>query len=83
MAIWLDSLDDDRPIRAVYGEQFPSLTAVVFHEVCLHRDGPRVTLRLDLSEFPAHPSKKWLQQEANVVQVELMLIGIQRLSLLV
>ncbi len=46
-----------------------------------NRDGPRVTLRFDLPEFPVRPPRKWMEQEANVVQVELMLIGIQRLKL--
>lgn len=81
MTNWLDSLDDSRPVRAIYGDYLPSLTAVVLHEICLHEDGPRATLKIDLSEFPSRPPRKWLQEQLNTVQVELMLIGIRRLSL--
>ena len=45
------------------------------------RDGSAVTLRLDLPNFPEHPPKKWVEQEANTVQIKLMLIDIQSLSL--
>jgi hypothetical protein len=73
---WLDSLLDARPVRAVFGSAVPSLSPVVLHEVRLHRDGPRVLLRFDLPDFPAEPPRKWLAQQANVVQLELSLIGI-------
>jgi len=59
----------------------PSLAPVVLHEICLHRDGPRVLLRFDLPDFPAEPPKKWLAQQANVVQVTLTLVGIRSISL--
>jgi len=78
---WLDTLADPRPIRAVYGDGVPGLAPVVLHEVCLHRDGPRVTLRFDLPDFPAEPPRKWLAQQANVVQVALTLVGIQGITL--
>jgi hypothetical protein len=74
---WLDSLVDARPVRAIFGSAIPSLTQVALHEVRLHRDGPRVLLRFDLADFPAEPPRKWVAQRANVVQLELSLIGIE------
>ena len=81
MATWLDLLEDDRGLSAIYGDEVPSLTCVALHEISLHRDGPRVTLRFDLPEYPVHPPEKWLVNEFNVVQVQLMLIGVEDVSL--
>ncbi|WP_076842588.1 MULTISPECIES: Imm50 family immunity protein [Protofrankia] len=81
MASWPDVLDDPRSIQAIYDDRTPPLESVVLHEISLHRDGPRVVLRFDLPEYPTHPPKKWLNQGLNVVQIQLMLIGIRDLSL--
>lgn len=81
MTTWLDALDDPQGIRAIYGDDVPSLTAVPIHEVCLHRDGPRVVLRFDLPRYPTDPPQKWTAQGFNTVQVQLMLVDILELSL--
>lgn len=81
MNSWVDILEDPHSIRAIYGSDVPSLTTVQLHEVCLHRDGPSITLRFDLPEFPAAPPQKWLEAVCNTVQVKLMLIDVQNVSL--
>lgn len=81
MATWVDALSDAGPIKGVYRQEVPSLAGVVLHEICLHRDGPRITLRFDLPSFPADPPKKWVDQGFGIAQIELMLIGIEKLSL--
>lgn len=78
---WLDVLDDERGVRAIYGDEPPSLQRVTLHEVCLHRDGPRVTLRLDLPEYPSSPPKKWSTQGFNVVQIKLMFVAVVAFSI--
>jgi Immunity protein 50 len=78
---WVDLLSEPQGIRASYGDHVPDLTAVDLHEVILHRDGPRATLRLDLPEFPESPPRKWADQGFNVVQVDLMLVGVVCLSI--
>lgn len=81
MPTWLDTLHDPRPIQAIYGSVVPALAPVALHEIRLHRDGPAVTLRLALPEFPAEPPPKWVAQQANTVQIELMLDGVRSISL--
>ncbi|WP_080671708.1 Imm50 family immunity protein [Salinispora cortesiana] len=80
MASWIDLLGKPDGIRAVYGEDLPTLSSVDLHELSLHRDGPLATLRFDLAEFPRRPPKKWADQGFNVVQVQLSLGGVQRLT---
>jgi Immunity protein 50 len=81
MPTWLDSVSDPRPVRAIYGDHVPSLERTSLHEVSLHRDGPRAVIRFDLADFPDHPPKKWLERGYDVVQVQIMLVGIWRFSL--
>lgn len=79
--MWLDLIDDDRGVRAIYGDKPPALGRVVLHEVTLHRDGPRAVLRFDLPEYPTEPPRKWLDLRFNVVQIQLMLIGVHDISM--
>jgi hypothetical protein len=81
VSAWLDVLSDAGPIRGVYGDEVPPLAGIVVHEISLHRDGPRATLRVDLPIFPSQPPPKWKAQGFNTVQIQLMLIGINELVL--
>lgn len=80
MSSWIDLLYKPDGIRAIYGADLPTLRSVDLHEFSLHRDGPVATLRFDLAEFPRMPPKKWADQGFNVVQVQLSLGGVQRLT---
>jgi Immunity protein 50 len=79
---WLDFLVDASAIRSVFGDQVPTLENIDLHEVVLHRDGPRVLLRFDLSQFPSHPPKKWAFAGFNRVQVRLLAVGVRELAIL-
>ncbi|MGC4744303.1 Imm50 family immunity protein [Micromonospora sp. DT201] len=81
MSGWVDLLSESHGIRAIYGEDLPALTSVDLHELVLHRDGPRATLRFDLSQFPKSPPKKWADQGFNVVQVQLTLVDVLHLTM--
>lgn len=63
------------PIESIYS-QAPSLDRVRLHEVRLHQDGPRISLRLDLNEFPDNPPRKWIVGNFNRAQLVLVLIDI-------
>ncbi len=80
-ATWLEVVNDSRGVYSIYGDEAPSLRAVSLHELVVHRDGPRATLRFDLPEFPAVPPKKWAAQGFNVVQVELMFAGVRSINM--
>lgn len=73
---WLEFISDAAPLKAVYGQDIPSLHGVDFHGIDIHRDGPRVLLRFDLPEFPSHPPKKWVAAGFNRVQLRLLAIGV-------
>lgn len=75
---WLPLVDDTTFLRSLYGDEGPPLTGVEMHELVMHRDGPSVTLRFDLASFATSPPAKW--QGANVVQVELALFVVTRVS---
>lgn len=81
MTTWLDCISDPRPVQAIYGTTPPSLRNVTLHEVCLHREGPRVMMRFDLADFPDQPPKKWRDHGYDVAQVVVMLIGVWEISL--
>lgn len=77
---WIDLLCRPYGIRAIYGEDLPTLTSVDLIELSLNHDGPTAMLRFDLAEFPRRPPKKWADQGFNVVQVQLSLGGVQHLT---
>jgi hypothetical protein len=81
MTNWLEALSDTRGISAIFGGDVPALDRVAMQEISLNRDGPSATLRFDLPGYPASPPAKWLAQGFNVVQVTLLLVGVQDLSI--
>lgn len=81
MKSWADFLVDPAAIRAIYGEDQPGLDCVDVHEILLNTAGSRVSLRFDLREFPKLPPKKWMLSGFNKVQLELMAVGVRKLSI--
>ena len=59
---WIELLTEAQFLSSLYTDSAPSLEVVVLHEVRLLRDGPAVTLRFDLHDFPASPPSKWSSQ---------------------
>lgn len=78
---WIGALSDPRPLLAVYGDKLPSLGGVRIEELSLSPNGPTVRLRLDLKEYPIDPPMKWQRDGLNVVHVELLLIGLEEISI--
>jgi hypothetical protein len=78
---WLEAVMDDRPVRAVFGGDAPSSRSVVVHSITLHRDGPRAVLTFDLADYPSAPPQKWAAQGFGVVQVRLVLSGVESVRL--
>ncbi|MCP1621433.1 Imm50 family immunity protein [Pseudomonas nitroreducens] len=73
---WLECLMSDKEIKAVYGEDIPDLKGLSFHEVAISRDGPKVSIRFDLGDFPSDPPKKWVANGFNCVQIVLAFSGV-------
>ncbi|MCG8417238.1 MAG: immunity 50 family protein [Proteobacteria bacterium] len=74
---WIDALDNNYFLKTLYPTGAPILDALRLHEVQLHQDGPAISLRFDLNEYPAQPPAKWQAAKSNTVQVRLMGIGVR------
>ncbi|EIX6435748.1 hypothetical protein MKU92_004791 [Salmonella enterica] len=81
MNSWIDLLIDNRKISSIFKEEEPSLCNVELHEVIFHRDGPKITLRFNITNYPSDPPKKWLMQKCNTVQLQLTAIDVKEVNL--
>lgn len=43
----------------------------------MHQDGPRISLRVDLNEYPDKPPRKWIGGKFNRVQLTFVLLDIK------
>jgi hypothetical protein len=76
---WMDLMGRADFLRKLYPVE-PSLMKVRVFEVGLIETGPAVRVRFDLNEYPAAPPLKWIQAQANTVQVQLLCIGVRGLE---
>ena len=76
---WINCLRNGQAIENLYSE-IPSLKNVRLMEMSWHQDGPRVTMRIDLNQFPDRPPRKWLAGGFNRAQVTLVFTGIANLN---
>ncbi|MFU2316565.1 Imm50 family immunity protein [Rahnella sp. PCH160] len=81
MKPWTDYLVNARHIDSIYHKDKPSLNNVDIHEVIFHRDGPKISIRMNLNEFPTSPPPKWVAQKFNTVQIILTLVDIGDVSM--
>ncbi len=77
---WVDMVENSEFLQKLFPVP-PSLTGIRILEVCLHQDGPRLTVRLNLNEYPNDPPPKWVGAAANRAQLTLMCIGVRDLEL--
>ncbi|MDH1262928.1 Imm50 family immunity protein [Pseudomonas sp. GD03944] len=81
MDVWTEILVDATALRAVYGQDTPSLEGINLHSIEIERDGPSVLLRFDLRDFPKKPPKKWTISAFNRVQLSLLAVGVSELQI--
>jgi|SRR5581483_3138932 len=67
---WYELAENPQAISALYSEA-PSLQSVHLKEIHLHRDGPRMTLMIDLSQFPDRIPARWKLRGYTFVQLQL------------
>jgi hypothetical protein len=77
---WTDCIGNKKPIENLYSVP-PSLNGVRVLEVSLHQDGPFVSIRINLNEFPDAPPKEWVANGFNRVQITLMFIEVEDLKI--
>lgn len=81
MHSWLDLVDGSEFLAGLFEDDVPSLHRVELHEIILHRDGPKLTLRFDLQEFPKTVPPQWRRAGYNTLQITLSMIGLRSIVL--
>lgn len=72
---WIEALDDAAPLRAVFGSQALSSNRVELLSLMVDRDGPTVTLGVELTDFPAVPPAKWVG--CNTVHADIVFMAVE------
>ncbi|WP_060508350.1 Imm50 family immunity protein [Pseudomonas sp. NBRC 111124] len=81
MVHWFDLLVNAQAIKSIYKDEAPSLRGVDVHSLLLHRDGPKLSIKFNLNDYPSKPPKKWDVQGFNTVQVVLSLLDLRSVSI--
>lgn len=81
MKSWAAYLVDSKHIESIYHAKIPDLNEVDIHEVTFNRDGPTISITLNLNEYPINPPQKWVVQKFNTVQIKIALIDIEEVEL--
>ncbi|WP_332630916.1 Imm50 family immunity protein [Citrobacter sp. ESBL3] len=81
MNSWIDTLVDKKKLTSIFNDEEPSLYNVDIHDVIFHRDGPRISIRFNLRDYPSSPPKKWKIQKYNTVQLQLTAIDVKDVKL--
>ena len=81
MKSWTAHLVDSQHIDSIYHADIPDLNEVDIHEIVFNRDGPTISITLNLNEYPINPPQKWVDQKFNTVQVKIALIDIEGVEL--
>jgi hypothetical protein len=78
--MWLDGIAFKEKILSVFRHP-PSIDEVFLHELKLHQDGPHLTLRFNLKDYPDAPPLEWVEKGYNTVQVTLELWGLHSIEI--
>lgn len=81
MNSWIDTLVDKKKLTSIFNDEEPSLYNVDIHDIIFHRDGPRISIRFNLRDYPSSPPKKWILQKYNTVQLQLTAIDVKDVTL--
>jgi hypothetical protein len=78
--MWISACHNPRALERFYTST-DGLELIDLHEVVLQRDGPRLTLRFDVSRFPDREVPPRWSPAANSLQVEVSFWGVTDLRL--
>lgn len=81
MGHWFELLVNSQAVRSIYKDEAPSLKGVDVHSLLLHRDGPKLSIKFNLNDYPSKPPRKWDVQGFNTVQVVLSLLDLRSVSI--
>ncbi|GAB2650023.1 Imm50 family immunity protein [Prescottella soli] len=78
---WVDYLHNPEGIRAVFGNEAPSLNNVDINFIRLDTSGPAVAINFVLEKFPEPAPAKWVAAGKNAVMLELSFFVVEDVSL--
>jgi hypothetical protein len=78
--MWHELAENPKAMSQLY-KTVPSLEALELHEVFLHRDGPRLTLKATLACFPDAPPDRWVRDGYCKASIQLDFWGIQSVNI--
>jgi hypothetical protein len=74
--MWTLLIENSKAVRAIYGDQVPSLQDISFHEINFINGVDMVcNLRFDVKELPYKLPLKWTQKGVDTVQIHLQLVA--------
>jgi hypothetical protein len=74
--MWIKLIENQEIIKAIYGEQIPSLDKVSLIEVrIVYGEDIQCYLRFDLKILPLKMPEKWTQNNVNTVQLDMALMS--------
>ncbi len=81
MIHWFELLVNSQAVKSIYKDEVPSLRDVDVHSLLLYRDGPKLSIRLNLKDYPSNPPEKWSAQGFNTVQIVLSFLDLKSISM--
>lgn len=78
---WISALSDATAIERIYAGEIPELRKCCVRQLAFRRDGPQVSVQLDLPAYPSAPPAKWRAQKFNTVQLEITFVGARNIKL--
>ena len=77
---WFEYSENPVAIKSIFGENVSSPEDMRIKEISLSHDGPRINIKLDLSDYPAQPPLKWNAENCNTVSLELLFVEVSNLK---
>jgi hypothetical protein len=78
--MWHELAENPKAMSQLY-KTVPSLEGLEPHELLLHRDGPRLTLKADFPCFPDAPPDRWVREGYTKVSIQLDFWGIRSVNI--
>ncbi|MFE7458225.1 Imm50 family immunity protein [Streptomyces sp. NPDC057554] len=76
---WTDLANNTSGLKSLYSS-VPSLNLVRLRSIHLNWQGPTVTARIDLPEYPDNAPPEWIDRSHDTLQIHLQFVAVENLS---